>query len=96
MRHCRGTYRKVLAWAFTLFNSIRVFAYLPTIWAIVQNGESSQHSLWTWVIWLGANATMAAWLYEQDGQRINRAVGVNIGNATMCVVTIVLIAAYRS
>ena len=30
----RGTYLRVLAWAFTLFNSVRVAAYLPTMWAI--------------------------------------------------------------
>jgi hypothetical protein len=37
-------------------------AYLPTLWAIHVSGDSSQHSLWTWATWFGANVTMAAWL----------------------------------
>ena len=66
----RRLYLKLLTWAFTLFNTVRVAAYLPTMWAIHSSGDSSQHSLWTWVTWLGANATMAAWLHEHNGQRI--------------------------
>jgi hypothetical protein len=91
----RVAYLRVLTWAFTLFNSVRMLAYLPTIWAIVQSGDSSQHSLWTWCTWLGANATMAAWLYETNGQRFSRAVVVNAGNATMCAGTVLVIAAHR-
>lgn len=91
----RSTYIAVLTWAFTLFNTLRAVAYLPTMWAIYTSGDSSQHSLWTWCTWLGANATMAAWLYEQNGQRLGRAVVVNIGNATMCAVTVALILVFR-
>lgn len=91
----RPAYLAALTWAFTLFNSIRMLAYLPTMWAIYANSDSSQHSLWTWCIWLGANATMAAWLYEENGQRMGRAVIVNLGNATMCAATVVLIAVHR-
>jgi hypothetical protein len=91
----RQAYLMALTWAFTFFNSVRVMAYLPTLWAIHASGDSSQHSLWTWCTWLGANATMAAWLYEHNGQRVNRAVVVNIGNATMCALTVGLIVAYR-
>lgn len=92
----RPAYLAVLTWAFTLFNSVRTLAYLPTMWSIHASGDSSQHSLWTWCTWLGANATMTAWLYEHNGQRVNRAVMVNIGNATMCAATVVLIVAHRS
>jgi hypothetical protein len=91
----RATYLTVLAWAFGLFNTVRVFAYLPTIWAIYQSGDSSQHSLWTWLTWLGANATMAAWLYEKDGQRTSGPVWVNGANAVMCALAVALIVAYR-
>ena len=56
----RPVYLAALTWAFTLFNSVRTLAYLPTMWAIWASGDSSQHSLWTWCTWLGANATMAA------------------------------------
>jgi hypothetical protein len=91
----RQAYLMALTWAFTFFNSVRVIAYLPTLWAIHASGDSSQHSLWTWCTWLGANVTMAAWLYEHNGQRVNRAVAVNIGNATMCALTVGLIVTYR-
>lgn len=92
----RSRYLVLLTWAFTLFNTMRAVAYLPTMWAIHTSGDSSQHSLWTWCTWLGANATMAAWLYEQNGQRLGRAVAVNIGNAAMCALTVALILTYRS
>lgn len=91
----RRTYLLVLTWAFTLFNTVRVFAYLPTLWAIHASADSSQHSLWTWLTWLGANITMAAWLYEHNGGRMNRAVLVNIGNAGMCAATVAVIVFYR-
>lgn len=91
----RVTYLSVLTWAFTFFNSVRVLAYLPTVWAIVQSGDSSQHSVWTWITWAGANATMAAWLYEHNGRCANRAVAVNVCNATMCVLTLLTILAHR-
>jgi hypothetical protein len=91
----RRVYHAVLTWAFTLFNSLRVLAYLPTMWAIQTSGDAAQHSLWTWCTWLGANATMAAWLYERNGGRVDKAVAVNAGNAAMCLLTVLLIAAHR-
>ena len=91
----RSLYLHVLTWAFTLFNAVRMLAYLPTIWAIHASGDSSQHSLWTWATWIGANATMSAWLYEQNGRRVGRAVFVNAGNALLCATTFLVIAAYR-
>ena len=63
--------------------------------AIGDSGNSSQHSLLTWVTWVGANTTMAAWLYEQNGRRMNRAVAVNACNSLMCIATSILIVAYR-
>ena len=91
----RTRYLFVLTWAFTLLNSARVLSYLPTLWALTSSGDSSQHSLWTWGMWMGANITMAAWLYEQQGQRWNRAVAVNLVNASMCAATFLVIAALR-
>lgn len=88
-------YRTALTWLFTLFNSARVAAYLPTIWAIHTSGDSRQHSLLTWLVWAGANVTMAAWLFEENGRRMTRAIAVNLGNALMCVATLSLIATYR-
>jgi hypothetical protein len=96
-RHgARSAYLALLTWAFTVFSSLRVVSYLPTMWAIQASGDSSQHSLWTWATWLGANLTMAAWLYEHNGQRLDRAAIVNLVNASMCAGTIALIAAHRS
>ena len=92
----RAAYLAVLTWAFTFFNTVRVFAYLPTVWTIVASGDSSQHSVWTWLTWAGANATMAAWLYEHNERRANRAVAVNACNAAMCVLTLLTILAHRA
>jgi len=72
-----------------------VLGYLPTVLAIIESGNSSQHSLLTWITWLGANSTMAAWLYEHNGRRINKAVMVNIGNSTMCLATTLVIVYFR-
>lgn len=86
---------RLLMWAFMLFNTARVLAYLPTLWAIHASGDSSQHSLWTWCTWLGANATMAAWLYEQQGKTLNPVVLFNIFNAGLCGLTALVIVAHR-
>jgi hypothetical protein len=91
----RAAYLVALTWAFTLFSSLRMVSYLPTLWAITISGDSSQHSLWTWGTWLGANLTMAAWLYEQHGRRFSRAVVVNLCNAAMCAATVTVIVAVR-
>lgn len=88
-------YLRLLTASFTFFNSVRLIAYLPTIWAIHTSGDSGQQSLWTWCTWLFANLTMAAWLYEENGRHLNRAICINLGNAAMCAATIAVIAAYR-
>jgi hypothetical protein len=94
-RPAPSRYLQLLTWAFTLFSTLRVVSYLPTIWAITASGDSSQHSLWTWGIWLGANLTMAAWLHEQQGRQWSRAVAVNLGNAALCAATLTVIVAHR-
>lgn len=80
----RDTYLALLGGLFAFFNSVRVLAYVPTIWAVAASGDSSQHSLWTWLSFLGGNATMAAWLWEHNGRCCNRAIVVSSGNALMC------------
>ena len=52
--------------------------------------DSRQHSLWTWLIWLGAHLTMAAWMYEHDSQRVDAAIGVSLANAAACGLTTAL------
>ena len=91
----RATYLRLLTWAFTFFNSVRLLAYMPTIWTLAQSGDSSQHSLWTWGTWFCANVTMSLWLMERNGSRLDRAAAVNIGNAVMCLAVIGLIVAAR-
>lgn len=85
----------LLGWAFTFFSSVRVFSYLPTLWAIWQAQDSSQHSLLTWATWLGSNLTMAAWLHEHQGRAVRAAVLVNLLNAAMCAAVLLLILAFR-
>lgn len=91
----RERYLLLLGWSFTFFSSVRVLTYLPTMALIVQQNNSSQHSLLTWCTWLGANLTMAGWLHEHNGRCLNTAVWVNLINAAMCASTVVLILAYR-
>lgn len=74
----------LLSGAFTLFNGLRIVAYLPTLLAIQTSGHADQHSLFTWLTFLGANLTMALWLHEQNGRHMNRAVAVNAFNVLMC------------
>jgi hypothetical protein len=74
----------MLSAAFALFNSLRIVAYLPTLATLHASGQADQHSLFTWLSFLGANVTMALWLHEQNGRRVNRAIAVNAFNALMC------------
>ncbi len=91
----RRLYLRLLTWAFTLLNTVRVLSYVPTMWAIHVSGDSSQHSLVTWATWFGANLTMSAWLYENNGGKCDRAIAINLANSAMCLATMALIAWYR-
>lgn len=100
--HATGTippattaYLYLLNWCFAIFSSTRLLTYLPTMWAIHSSGDSNQHSLLTWFAWVGSNASMAAWLFEQNGRRFNKAIAVTCGNTLMCAGTCVLILIYR-
>ncbi len=86
-------WRRLLETSFLLFNGGRLFAYLPTLWAIYSSSDSSQHSLWTWGTWMAANLTMAGWLFERDrgkGQ-LDRAVLISVSNGLMCLAAVLLI-----
>ncbi|MFT3956073.1 MAG: hypothetical protein QM722_17325 [Piscinibacter sp.] len=87
----RSSYLALLGGLFALFNSARVIAYLPTLWAVALSGDSSQHSLWTWFTFLGGNTTMAVWLWEQNGRHCNRAVLVSTANSLMCLGVVAVI-----
>lgn len=88
-------YGRLVTWAFTLFQSARIIAYLPTMGAVYAAGHSYEHSLLTWVTWLGANLSMTCWLFEQTGHVITKAVVINACNTTMCFATLVVIALHR-
>jgi hypothetical protein len=88
-------YLRILTWTFTFFNSVRVISYLPTLWTLAHSSDSSQHSLWTWCTWFGANLTMSLWLIERNGSRVDRAAAVNMGNTAMCLAVIGVIAFER-
>jgi hypothetical protein len=62
---------------------------------IYASADSSQYSMLTWLAWIGSNASMALWLFENNGRRLNKAIVVSAGNALMCLATCALIAAYR-
>ena len=94
-RGWRAWYLSALTWAFMLLTGACLIAYLPTVLAIVQTRDSRQHSLWTWLIWVGANLTMAAWLYEHNGQRVDKAIGVSLANAAACGLTTAVILWFR-
>lgn len=85
----------LLNWAFELCSVARLAGYVPTMWAIHASASSGQHSLLTWLSWMAANATMAAWLYEGNGRRANLAVAATCANAGMCLLTMALIVVYR-
>ena len=91
----RAWYLRGLTWAFWVLTTARLLAYTPTVLAILQTRDSRQHSLWTWLIWVGANLTMAAWLYEHNGQQMDKAIGVSLANATACAFTAAVILWFR-
>jgi hypothetical protein len=91
----RSAYLRLLLMAFTVCNSIRIVTYLPTIVTIHASGDSGQYSLWTWTMWIGANVTTAAWLYETNGRKVDAVIGMSLGNAVMCSVTSLAIVYYR-
>jgi hypothetical protein len=91
----RARYLAVLDWSFALFSTMRLLTYIPTMWAIHQSGNSSQHSLLTWIVWSGANFVMAASLYERSGRALNKLIVVNAANAAQCLVMSLVVAWYR-
>ena len=91
----RITRQGLISASFAFFNTLRIVGYLPTLLAIQASGQSDQHSLFTWAVFFGANTSMALWLHEQNGHRINRAVVANAFNALMCACIAVCIAWIR-
>lgn len=70
---------------------LRIVAYLPTLQTIHASGASDQHSLFSWLTFLGANVTMALWLHRGNGGRLDCAVLLSGLNALMCIAICLLI-----
>jgi hypothetical protein len=91
----RSVYQTLLLWSFTVFDVLRLLTYLPTLWAPHESQRSDQHSLLTWLGWMLSNLTMALWLHEKAGRRLDAAAALNFGSAALCGATALLIACYR-
>lgn len=87
--------RRVLDVAFHVFSVVRLACFVPALLALYISGNADQHSLWTWAGWLGANLTMAAWLFEHNGRRVSPAACASVAAAAMCAAACTMIAAYR-
>lgn len=77
---------------FCLFNFGEVFTYLPIIKKLSKpNCTGDGQSIWTWLAWSCANATLAAHLYVVAGYRMNDLVWLSLANLSMCILCAVLI-----
>ena len=71
--------------AFTVFNSLRVFFYLPQFLKLVkQKHNLDSHSLFMWFSWIFANATVAIYFVQLAGW--DEKALLNIANSFMCLV----------
>lgn len=87
-----GLYMRTLAAAFVFWNSVRILTYLPTMRLLVRRGASGRdYSVLTWASWTCSNGTLALYLFEVGGHRIDSLVVLNGGNALMCMLTCALI-----
>jgi len=95
-RNGAKTSADALTIAFHAFATLRVVAYLPTAWSIAASGDSAQHSLFTWLVFAGANATLAIRLWRESGRRVGACVAVSSVNTLMCLLLAALIGWYRA
>jgi hypothetical protein len=72
---------------FCIFHLGRVFTYYHTIQKLRTPGCTGDgQSVWTWITWILANATLALHLYVASGYRLNDVVWLNLANLAMCCV----------
>jgi len=59
---------QVSLFAFTLFNGLRIFSYMPQIWRIAHDAQGAQAiSYITWGLWVGANGSTAVYAWVNLG-----------------------------
>jgi hypothetical protein len=79
----------VVAVSFLIFNTIRIALYVPqlrTCWKDVHGCPTI--NLWTWSSWIMANTStgLYMWLFLNDSWGLI----LNLGNAAMCLATVVV------
>jgi hypothetical protein len=85
-------YATVLSWAFLATNSLRVFAYLPTIKKLLRHDVTADcQSQLTWLLWSSSNVTLALHLFELNGRQVNQMILVASANALMCCACLYLV-----
>lgn len=71
--------------AFTVFNTLRVFFYVPQFIKLVkQKHNLDSHSLFMWFSWIFANATVAAYFAILSGW--DEKALLNLANSIMCLI----------
>lgn len=81
--------------AFTVFNALRVWFYIPSFRLMVKQKNNLQsHSLFTWASWIFANATVGIYFVILSG--IDEKAILNFANAFMCLVGFSIILYKRS
>ncbi|MFN7643681.1 MAG: hypothetical protein ACK5PW_11485 [Burkholderiales bacterium] len=79
--------------AFSFFNVLRLVSYLPQLWRIARDGHGATAiSYSTWGIWIGANASTAAyaWVNLADA-RLAAINGIN----TLCCIAVCALTAFK-
>ena len=79
----------VVALSFLVFNGLRIVLYLPQLRSCWNDRHGcSTINLWTWSSWIVANLSTALymWVFLGDGWGLL----LNLGNALMCLATVVV------
>ena len=85
-------YADVVAMIFTVSNSLKALAYVPTIRKLVtlKQPAAGQSEL-TWMMWIVCNASLTLHLYELNGRAVNLLIASTVASAVMCLLCWVLI-----
>ena len=85
-------YVTILWWAFLITNSVRVFAYLPTIKRLLRADVTADcQSQLTWLLWSASNLALALQLFESNRRHLNEMILIAGANALMCCICLYLV-----